>query len=134
MPFGPTFAFGFGGEETSQLEGTIRRNRRIVGVTTMKAVARVAHVMRKPNELKSRDGVGLRIIQLALRHASVQQTQRRVNVTDDEELRRGLEVCWKRSRRWSARAAFALRASAGQAFAWLANPPSRFALRRDRPA
>jgi hypothetical protein len=36
------------------------------------------------------DGVDIRIIQLMLGHASVQQTQRYLNVTDDE-LRRGLE-------------------------------------------
>ena len=39
------------------------------------------------------DGVDIRIIQLMLGHASIQQTQRYLNVTD-EELRRGLEVCW----------------------------------------
>lgn len=37
------------------------------------------------------DGVDLRIIQLMLGHASIQQTQRCWNVTD-EELRKGLEV------------------------------------------
>jgi hypothetical protein len=37
------------------------------------------------------DGVDIRIIQLMLGHASVQQTQRYWNVTD-EELRRGLEA------------------------------------------
>jgi integrase len=41
------------------------------------------------------DGVDIRIIQLMLGHASVQQTQRYLNVTD-EELRRGLEVSWGR--------------------------------------
>jgi integrase len=41
------------------------------------------------------DGVDIRIIQLMLGHASVQQTQRYLNVTDDE-LRKGLEVSWKR--------------------------------------
>jgi integrase len=41
------------------------------------------------------DGVDIRIIQLMLGHASVQQTQRDLNVTDDE-LRKGLEVSWKR--------------------------------------
>jgi integrase len=41
------------------------------------------------------DGVDIRIIQLMLGHASVQQTQRNLNVTD-EELRKGLEVSWKR--------------------------------------
>ena len=41
------------------------------------------------------DVVDIRIIQLMLGHASVQQTQRYLNVTD-EELRRGLEVSWKR--------------------------------------
>jgi integrase len=41
------------------------------------------------------DGVDIRMIQLMLGHASVQQTQRYLNVTD-EELRRGLEVSWKR--------------------------------------
>jgi len=35
------------------------------------------------------------IIQLMLGHSSVQQTQRYLNVTD-EELRKGLEVSWKR--------------------------------------
>lgn len=40
------------------------------------------------------DGVDIRIIQLMLGHASIQQTQRYLNVTD-EELRRGLEVNWK---------------------------------------
>jgi integrase len=39
------------------------------------------------------DGVDIRIIQLMLGHASIQQTQRYLNVTD-EELRRGLEVNW----------------------------------------
>jgi integrase len=43
------------------------------------------------------DGVDIRIIQLMLGHASLQQTQRYRNVTD-EELRRGLEVSWKRAR------------------------------------
>ncbi len=43
------------------------------------------------------DGVDIRIIQLMLGHASVQQTQRYLNVTD-EELRKGLEVSWKRGR------------------------------------
>jgi integrase len=41
------------------------------------------------------DGVDIRIIQLMLGHASVQQTQRYLNVTD-EELRKGLEVSWNR--------------------------------------
>jgi hypothetical protein len=41
------------------------------------------------------DGVDIRIIQLMLGHASVQQTQRYLNVTD-EELRRGLEISWTR--------------------------------------
>ena len=40
------------------------------------------------------DGVDIRIIQLMLGHASIQQTQRYLNVTD-EELRRGLEVSWR---------------------------------------
>jgi len=40
------------------------------------------------------DGVDIRIVQLMLGHASIQQTQRYLNVTD-EELRRGLEVSWK---------------------------------------
>jgi integrase len=39
------------------------------------------------------DGVDIRIIQLMLGHASILQTQRYPNVTD-EELRRGLEVSW----------------------------------------
>jgi hypothetical protein len=41
--------------------------------------------------------VDIRIIQLMLGHASVMQTQRYLNVTD-EELRRGLEVSWSRRR------------------------------------
>jgi integrase len=41
------------------------------------------------------DGVDIRIIQLMLGHASVQQTQRYLNVTD-EELRRGLDISRKR--------------------------------------
>ena len=40
------------------------------------------------------DDVDIRIIQLMPGHASIQQTQRYLNVTD-EELRRGLEVSWK---------------------------------------
>jgi integrase len=40
------------------------------------------------------DGVDIRIIQLMLGHASIQQTQRYLNVTD-EEMRKGLEVSWK---------------------------------------
>ena len=39
----------------------------------------------------------IRIIQLMLGHANLQQTQRYLNVTD-EELRKGLEVSWKRGR------------------------------------
>jgi integrase len=44
------------------------------------------------------DGVDIRIIQLMLGHASIQQTQRYLNVTD-EELRRGLEVSWNNKTR-----------------------------------
>jgi len=44
------------------------------------------------------DGVDIRIIQLMLGHASIQQTQRYLNVTD-EELRRGLEVSGNNKRR-----------------------------------
>jgi integrase len=43
------------------------------------------------------DGVDIRIIQLMSLHASIKQTQRCLNVTD-EELRRGLEVSWKNGR------------------------------------
>jgi site-specific recombinase XerD len=39
------------------------------------------------------DAVDIRIVQLMLGHASIQQTQRYLNVTD-EELRRELEVSW----------------------------------------
>jgi integrase len=39
------------------------------------------------------DGVDIRIVQLMLGHASIVQTQRYLNITD-EELRRGLEVSW----------------------------------------
>ena len=44
------------------------------------------------------DGVDIRIIQLMLGHTSIQQTQRYLNVTD-EELRRGLEVSWNNKSR-----------------------------------
>jgi integrase len=44
------------------------------------------------------DGVDIRIIQLMLGHASIQQTQRYLKVTD-EELRKGLEVSWINQRR-----------------------------------
>jgi integrase len=44
------------------------------------------------------DGVDIRIIQLMLGHAGIQQTQRYLNVTD-EELRKGLEVSWGRQLR-----------------------------------
>ena len=44
------------------------------------------------------DGVDIRMIQLILGHASMQQTQRYLNVTD-EELRKGLEVSWNQKRR-----------------------------------
>jgi len=44
------------------------------------------------------DGVDIRIIQLMLGHASILQTQRYLNVTD-EELRRGLEVSWNNNGR-----------------------------------
>src|SRR5690349_6260584 len=44
------------------------------------------------------DGVDIRIIQLMLGHASIMQTQRYLNITD-EELRRGLEVSWKNESR-----------------------------------
>jgi integrase len=40
------------------------------------------------------DGFDIRIIQRMLGHASIQQTQRHLNETD-EELRRGLEVSWE---------------------------------------
>jgi len=43
------------------------------------------------------DGVDIRIIQLMLGHASVRQTQRYLNVTN-EELRKGMEISWKRRR------------------------------------
>jgi integrase len=43
------------------------------------------------------DGVDLRTIQLMLGHASLTQTQRYLNLTD-EELRRGMEVSWQKKR------------------------------------
>lgn len=43
------------------------------------------------------DGLDLRIIQLMLGHASVQQTQRYLNVTD-EELRRALQAGWHKKK------------------------------------
>ena len=45
------------------------------------------------------DGVDIRIIQLMLGHASIQQTQRYLNVTD-EELQRGLEAAG-RTKGWA---------------------------------
>jgi site-specific recombinase XerD len=44
------------------------------------------------------DGVNIRIIQLMLGQVSIQQTQRYLNVTD-EELRKELEVSWGRQLR-----------------------------------
>jgi site-specific recombinase XerD len=44
------------------------------------------------------DGVDIRMIQLMLGHAGIQQTQRYLNITD-EELRKGLEVSWGRQLR-----------------------------------
>jgi hypothetical protein len=44
------------------------------------------------------DGVDVRVIQLMLGHASLTQTQRYLNVTD-EELRAGLEASWKMKKR-----------------------------------
>jgi integrase len=44
------------------------------------------------------DGVDLRTIQLMLGHASLTQTQRYLNLTD-EELRRAMEVSWEKKRR-----------------------------------
>jgi hypothetical protein len=44
------------------------------------------------------DGVDVRTIQLLLGHASLTQTQRYLNLTD-EELRRAMEVSWDRKRR-----------------------------------
>ena len=44
------------------------------------------------------DGVDIRMIQLMLGHAGIQQTQRYLNVTD-EELRKVLEVSWGRQLR-----------------------------------
>ncbi len=43
------------------------------------------------------DGVDIRIIQLMLSHASVKQTQRYLNITD-EELRRAMTGVWERRR------------------------------------
>jgi len=43
------------------------------------------------------DDVDIRIVQLMLGHSSIQQTQRYLNLTD-EELRRGLEASWSRRR------------------------------------
>ena len=51
----------------------------------------------EPTGHPAADGVDIRIIQLMLGHSSVQQTQRYLNVTD-EELRRGLQVSWTRNR------------------------------------
>jgi site-specific recombinase XerD len=63
----------------------------------VRKVDRDFHALRLRHEGACRllaDGVDIRIIQLMLGHASIQQTQRYLNVTD-EELRRGLEVSWK---------------------------------------
>jgi integrase len=51
------------------------------------------HDLRHEGACRLLDGVDIRIIQLMLGYASIQQTQRYLNVTD-EELRRGLEVSW----------------------------------------
>ena len=44
-----------------------------------------------------RDGLDIRTIQLMLGHSTMQQTQRYLNVTD-EELREKMQVTWKRKR------------------------------------
>jgi site-specific recombinase XerD len=44
------------------------------------------------------DGLDVRMIQMMLGHASLTQTQRYLNVTD-EELRKGLEASWKMKKR-----------------------------------
>ena len=53
------------------------------------------HDFRHEGRVPTAGCVDIRIIQLMLGHTSVQQTQRYLNVTD-EELRKGLEVSWKR--------------------------------------
>jgi hypothetical protein len=39
------------------------------------------------------DGVDVRVIQLMLGHSTLQQTQRYLNVTD-EEMRKGMQISW----------------------------------------
>ena len=58
--------------------------------TDRSPLARPAARRRVPLARGRRD---IRIIQLRLGHASIQQTQRYLNVAD-EEMRRGLEVSW----------------------------------------
>jgi integrase len=52
-----------------------------------------ARVLGRRNRDCYKRSAGLRIVQLMLGHASIQQRQRYPNVTD-EELRKGLEVSW----------------------------------------
>jgi len=47
------------------------------------------------------DGVDIRTIQLMLGHADIKQTQRYLNITD-EELRRSMTGVWERPRQLTA--------------------------------
>jgi len=82
-------------DSPSCIKRFLARNPQSAGVRTLRQIDLRWHDLRHEGACRLlADGVDIRIIQLMLGHASIQQTQRYLNVTD-EELRRGLEVSWR---------------------------------------